>query len=826
MEEQPLNDNPPSETDLAVLVTKLSVEQKVRLLTGASLWRTYDEPAVGLRAMVASDGPVGVRGEHWDERDTSLALPSPTALAATFDEELVARLGGLLAREARRKDVDILLAPMLNLHRSPLAGRHFESFSEDPLLTGRIGAAYIKGVQAGGVAATAKHYVANESETDRLTLSVRVDEATLHEVYLAPFEAAVDAGVWAVMSGYHGIDGITMSAHPLLAEPLKGRWEFDGVVVSDWGALRTAVPTARAAQDLAMPGPESPWADELLDAVRRGEVAETVIDDKVVRLLRLAGRVGALSGPTAVARRSATPDPRDRALLRRAVAAGTVLLRNERDLLPLALPAARGPRPRTIAVLGPGAAAARIQGGGSAGMYPASVVSPLEGILRATAGRATVRHTAGVHVTDRPSPLHAGNARDPRTGEPGVLLRVLDTEGREIHAEHRLSGRILEPAGQPADAGSVELHAVLCPDVTGPWRIEVTGLGHVSLTADDVVVFDEVVPVESTDPAVVHVAPPYRHLTLDLTEGEEVALVVRRRLAQDTGWVVGLAAEAPRRSTEDELAAAVDLARTADVAVVVVGTTEEFESEGFDRTTLALPGAQDALVAAVVAANPSTVVVVNSGGPVAMPWRERVPSVLLSWFPGQEAGDGIADVLFGTAEPGGRLPTTWAARTQDAPVLSTVPVDGVLHYAEGPNIGYRAWAGSDVAPAYWFGHGLGYTTWSYDNVIAPARVAQGQRFAVYVRVTNTGRRAGREVVQVYLSRPGSDVDRPLRWLVGYAAVRASAGETVEAAVLVRPRAVEHWSTDEHDWRTEAGEFRVHAGRSAGDLPLSTTTSVG
>jgi beta-glucosidase len=818
-----LNDNPPSDTDLAVLVTKLSLEQKVRLLTGASLWRTCDEPAIGLRAMVASDGPVGVRGEHWDERDTSLALPSPTALAATFDDELVTRLGALLAREARRKNVDILLAPMLNLHRSPLAGRHFESFSEDPLLTGRVGAAYVRGVQSGGVAATAKHYVANESETDRLTMSVRVAEATLHEVYLAPFEAAVDAGAWVVMSGYHGVDGITMSAHPLLAEPLKGQWAFDGVVISDWGALRTAIPTARAAQDLAMPGPDGPWADELLDAVRSGEVAENTVDDKVVRLLRLAARVGALSGPPVTP--VGGPDAADRALLRRTVAAGTVLLRNERDLLPLALPAPNGPHPRGIAVLGPNATATRIQGGGSAGMFPAAVVSALEGIRHATAGRATITHTGGVYVTDRPAPLHTGNTHDPRNGEPGVLLRVLTADGREIHAEHRLSGRILEPTGQAVDPAAVELHAVLCPDVTGPWRIEMTGLGHVSLTADDVVVFDEVVPMESTDPAVVHVAPPYRHVTLDLTRDRQVTLVLRRTLSGDDGWVIGLGAGAPRRDADAELAAAVDLARAADVAIVVVGTTEEVESEGFDRTTLALPGRQDALVSAVAAVNPSTVVIVNSGGPVEMPWREQVSSVLLSWFPGQEAGDGIADVLFGTAEPGGRLPTTWAATTADVPVLSTTPTDGVLDYAEGVDIGYRAWLAANAAPAYWFGHGLGYTTWSYDNVIAPEQVSAGQRFAVYVRVRNTGRRAGREVVQVYLSRPESGVGRPARWLAGYATVRAAAGETVEAPVIIRPRAIEHWSTEDHDWATEPGEFRVHAGRSAGDLPLSTTTSV-
>nr|BFE88400.1 hypothetical protein GCM10020093_110010 [Planobispora longispora] len=250
--------------------------------------------AIGLRAMVASDGPVGVRGEGWDERNTSLTLPSATAMAATWDEDLVELLGGLIAAEARRKGVHLVLAPTLNLHRSPLGGRHFECYSEDPLLTGRVGAAYIRGVQAGGVAATAKHYVANDSETERLTLDARVDEQTLRELYMAPFEAAVEAGVWAVMSAYNGVNGATMSESPLLAEPLKGEWGFDGVVVSDWGGVRSTVPSARAAQDLAMPGPNPLWEENLVAAVRAGEVPEAAIDDKVRRLLRLADRVGAL----------------------------------------------------------------------------------------------------------------------------------------------------------------------------------------------------------------------------------------------------------------------------------------------------------------------------------------------------------------------------------------------------------------------------------------------------------------------------------------------------------------------------------------------------
>ena len=425
--------------ELDRLVEKLDLERKVRLLTGATVWSTHAEPDIGLRAMVTSDGPVGVRGEGWDERSPSLTLPSATALAATWDDDLVGLLGGLLAAEARRKGVHVLLAPTLNLHRSPLGGRHFECYSEDPLLTGRIGAAYIRGVQAGGVAATAKHYVANDSETERLTLDARVDERTLRELYLAPFEAAVEAGVWAVMSAYNGVNGTTMSENPLLADPLKAAWGFDGVVVSDWGGVRSTGPAARAAQDLAMPGPQGPWGEALVAAVRAGDVPEAAIDDKVRRLLRLASRVGALTGIRGsrppggrprrlprprgagrprpyLAEREATPLPRGpgprpahaeqgdhdpaRALLRRAVAAGTVLLRNEGSRCPW-IPRACAGSPcsgRTPPPPGSRAAAARVSS-------PSPWSSPLDGIRDALSGTAEVVHSPGVNLDDRPTPL-------------------------------------------------------------------------------------------------------------------------------------------------------------------------------------------------------------------------------------------------------------------------------------------------------------------------------------------------------------------------------------------------------------------------------------
>lgn len=807
-----------TDEEIDPLLEKLDAAQKVRLLTGASTWRTYCEPAVGLRPLTLSDGPAGVRGETWDERETSLVLPSPTALAATWDERLLTDLGALLASEARRKGVDVLLAPTLNLHRSPLGGRHFECFSEDPLLTGRTGTALIRGIQSGGVAATAKHFVANDAETDRLSVDVRMDEQTLHEVYLAPFEAAVEAGVWAVMSAYNKVDGVTMSASPLLESPLKSDWGFEGAVVSDWGGVRTLLDTARSAQDLAMPGPHGPWAGGLLAALEQGLVSAEAVDDKVRRLLRLAGRVGALGSPPPVWRPAVAPAAQ-RALLRRAAAAGSVLLRNDAGLLPLDPVGLR-----SVAVIGPHAASAvRIQGGGSAEVFPESVVTPLAGIEEVLRGGATVMYRPGLPPSPRPRPLGRDWSRDPRSGEPGVLVRLLDANGAELHAEHRLSGRIVEPSVVVEGTAAVEIRALVRPTVGGVWTWAVGGWGAISLSVDGRQVLAGTFPLDSDDPTRVHVAPPEHCARAELAAGEEVEVVARRSLTPRSGVATILAAAPPAGDAFAALADAVAAARAADVAVVVVGTTEQSESEGHDRESLDLPDGQDALVRAVVRANPRTVVVVNAGGPLALPWHTGAPALLLAWFPGQEAGGGLADVLFGRAEPGGRLPTTWGAAQDDVPVLDTRPTpEGQLRYGEGLHIGYRAWLRTGTAPAYWFGHGLGYTSWEYEELAAPEVVRAGEGFDVRVRVRNSGRRRGREVVQVYLARSGSAVERPVRRLIGYAAVVAEAGQSAVAVVRVSGRALEHWSAERHGWETEAGNFTLLSGRSAGDLPLAAT----
>jgi hypothetical protein len=373
---------------------------------------------------------------------------------------------------------------------------------------------------------------------------------------------------------------------------------------------------------------------------------------------------------------------------------------------------------------------------------------------------------------------------------------------------------------------TVEVSARFRAPAGGQWRIGFAGVGRLRLSLGGRAAIDEVVLLDNDSFAASFIDPPERFVTRTLAEGDELDLVLVHELAPDLDFakiVVGV--QAPRRPDDEELARAVEAARLADVAVVVVGTDERVETEGRDRVSLALPGRQDELVRAVAAANPRTVVVVNAGAPVLLPWREEVAAVLLTWFPGQEFGNALADVLFGEVEPGGRLPTTWPAREEGVPVLSTRPVDGQLHYAEGLHIGYRAWLLSDERPAYPFGHGLGYTTWRYEAVQAPATAPAGGDVVVAVRVRNTGRRRGKEVVQVYLSRPESAVNRPALWLAGFGVVWADPDEPVVAEILIGARAFQHWSTADHAWRTEPGIFELTVGRSVADRPFARVIAV-
>ncbi|MBV1855924.1 glycoside hydrolase family 3 C-terminal domain-containing protein [Catellatospora tritici] len=772
----------------------LDLDTKVSILSGQDMWSLPAVPEIGLASIVMSDGPIGVRGTQWSAADPSIALPSPTALAATWDPELARRAGNLLGQEARRKGVHVLLAPTVNLHRSPLGGRHFEAYSEDPLLTGAIGAGYVRGVQEHSVATTVKHFVANDAETERFTVDNQVSEKALRELYLAPFETIVAAGAWGVMAAYNKVNGTTMTEHaPLQRDVLKGEWGFDGFIVSDWTAARDTVATVTGGLDVAMPGIGSPWGQRLADAVRAGAVDPELVDDQVRRVLRLAARVGALDGVPPAVPAADRPAPVDGDALARELAARSfVLATNPNGLLPL------DPRPGTVALIGALARDARILGGGSAHVFPHHVVSPLDGLV-----------AAGLKV-------EYATGADPRTKLPAaagpqwtaLTATFRDASGTVLHTTPLGSGQglwmELPPGVTRDELATVEITGRLTPTAAGEHELGIRGVGQFTLTAADQTVFDGVLLPDSNDPGAAFLAPPDRRCPIELAAGVPVDVTLRQQVLLSEGFALialTLGFGEPVASADALLAEAVRTAAEADVAIVVVGTTEQVESEGFDRTCLALPGRQDELVARVAAANPNTIVVVNAGSPVELPWADDVAAVLLTWFPGQEAGHALADVLTGAAEPGGRLPTTWPVREQDCPVLSTTPVDGVLTYDEDDRIGYRAWAGALVAPRWWFGHGLGYTTWAYEQL-----TVHGREAAVTVR--NTGTRPGRETVQVYVDGR----------LAGFAPVTAEPGQAATVRIALPERAFQTW---QDGWQPTPGPHHVTAGPDYATRPLTT-----
>ncbi|MCJ1702808.1 glycoside hydrolase family 3 C-terminal domain-containing protein [Rathayibacter sp. VKM Ac-2926] len=767
--------------------------------------------------MLVSDGPSGVRGEVWDERSPSLNLPSATALSSSWDRSIARRYGAAAAVEARRKDVDVVLGPTINLHRSPLGGRHFEGFSEDPVLTADLAAAYVAGVQENGVGATPKHYIANDSETDRFTVDVRVGDRALRELYLLAFERAiVETRAWLVMSSYNSINGTTATESDLLETPLNSEWGFDGVVISDWTAVRT-VDSARAAQDLVMPGPDGPWGAALVAAVRDGSIEESVVDRKVRRILRLAARVGALEGfEPAVAEPVLVED--GRAFAREAAAAGSVLLRNEGEL-PWDASALT-----SVAVIGHNAREARTQGGGSATVLPEKVVTPLDGV-RAALPQARVDYALGAVVQDGVAPLVLDTITNPVTGEPGQRVRFLAEDGAELFVEDRRATSLVWFGGTAPIAASarVEFSTILTPAADATVRLGFAVAGTARVYVDGALFLEETLAAVGSDLGAALLAPPSVSAPLTVTAGTPVDIRIEYDIVHAEGDLEGALGFTyglePDATPADELIAeAVALARDADVALVVVGTNSAVESEGYDRSSLDLPGQQDALVRAVAAVNPRTVVVVNAGAPVLLPWRDEVAAVLVGYFGGQEMGDAVADVLLGRVEPGGRLPTTWPVAIEDVPVLSTLPTDGELHYDEGIHIGYRAWLRSEVEPAYVFGHGLGYTSFELVSVSTPEPVRGGEDVALLVDVINTGERAGKVVLQAYAERRDSAVERPVRWLVGFESATLEAGASAQIAVTVPTRLLATWNDG---WEYEAGAFTIRLGTSLEDVPLVT-----
>jgi beta-glucosidase len=791
--------------DPAALLATLTLEQKVALLAGADAWHTTGVP--GVPVLRCSDGPAGVRGTSW-VGPHSASFPCGTALGATFDPELVEEVGAALGREARSKGAHLLLAPTVNLHRTPIGGRNFECMSEDPALTAHIATAYVRGVQGEGVACCIKHYIANDTEFERMTISSEVDERTLRELYLVPFEAAVrpvdegGADVRAVMSSYNRINGTYACDHvPLLRGVLRDEWGFDGVVVSDWFGTHSAARSLEAGLDLEMPGPARERGPKLLAAVQAGEVSEARVDESVLRLLRLFEWCGLEADHDGKATPEVTDDsPTTREVIRRAAAAATVLLTNQRGVLPLADTA-------RVALIGPNAERGHIQGGGSARVRAHQPV----GLLGALRDRGLdVTFEKGCSI-DKRLPALRGDFTITYEGADGVTAQQPIDRLQLLWMDDPVPGISRGHFGASVAGNFV-------PDTTGEWTFGLTSVGAAVVRVNGEVVVDLSTPL--TGGAYFGMGSPEIRGTAALVAGETTTISLDYPVSQYAmlrGVMVG--AEAPRVS--DAIDRAVAAAAAADVAVVVVGTNDDWETEGEDRATIDLPGEQDDLVRRVAAANPNTVVIINAGSPVAMPWVDDVAAVMQIWFPGEEVGNSVADVLLGVVEPGGRLPVTIPKRLADTPAYLSHPGDGgIARYDEGLFIGYRWYDARQIEPRFPFGHGLGYTTWSFGAASVQGDTAGGA--TVRVDVSNTGTRSGSTVVQCYVEPPSDGPRRPIRELRGFAKVFLHPGETMTAEIWLPERAFATWDVAAHDWRVPPGDYRVWVGASSRDLTSAGT----
>lgn len=863
----------PSTDGVVGLLGALTLDEKVALTAGVDMWTTRAIERLAIPALRMTDGPNGARGRRWGAGATpALALPTGSALGATWDVDLLREVGAELGRETRARGAHLLLGPTVNPQRAPLAGRTFECFSEDPFLSGALGAAYIAGLQGEGIGATVKHLAGNEAEWQRNSVDSIVDERTLREVYLAPFERCVLAGAVAVMTSYNRLNGDHCTNQSwLLDDVLRREWGFDGIVMTDWWGIVDTARAARAGLDLEMPGPGRAYGAALGDAVRRGDVSEAAVDAVCARLLRVVRRLGPSVGEAPDVGEVARDDETTRSFARRVAASAMVLVKNERDVLPLAIDGVR-----RVAVVGPNAGIVAMMGGGSS-QVRAQHRTPPWLALRARWGEGVeVVHEPGGGTGAEPTPLEPWELTD-ANGRPGLLVEywdntahrgdpVLTQEGDDFRLQY------LGPPGDgvPYPDFSARASATFTAATPGAHELVLRSNAAARLVVDG----HEVVDLTDEPDTDWIGAIREQRWTVDLAEGQHLHLAVELVNASvDTYGRTSLSCVRPVRP--DALERAVAAARDADAAVVVVGTNDLVESEGYDRTALALPDGQDELVERVCAANSRTVVVVNTGAPVAMPWLDRVPAVVQAWFGGQELGGALADVLAGAAEPAGRMPFTVPHRIEDTPTFGNFPGEaGAVRYGEGLLIGHRWYDTRGIDVAVPFGHGGSYTTFEWtDPAVSPGpatrhgagpdattngAAADGATdgggstgVTVEVTVTNTGSRGGTDVVQVYVAPPAdTPLFRPRRELKGFASVHLDPGESRRVRITLDERAFAHWTPEDtaaahHDrvratpfastvpdrvppvgWTVHPGTYELHLARSITDthaiLPVAIT----
>jgi beta-glucosidase len=832
------------------LVASMTLDEKLSMLYGTQDPKSYGEagylagvPRLGIPALRLTDGPAGIRTAQ-----PATALPAPVALASTFSPELAKQYGQILGRDARARYQNVLLAPMVNIVRVPQGGRNFETLGEDPLLAGSLVAPEIEGVQGEGVVATVKHYAFNNQENARMSVSADLDEATMHEIYLPGFEAAVRAGVGSVMASYNKINGTYAAESPfILTDILRGEFGFKGFVMSDWGATHSAVPALRAGMEMEMPSGRN--YSRLEEAVKSGELNMPVVDEAVRRVLWAMDSVGLLSG--AAAARPVPEIPTSTPAARDIAIAGAVLLKNQGSVLPLGREDVA-----SLAVIGPTAKLVLVGGGGSASVRPMHSESPLDVLQRRVGAATRIAYAKGYDVDGEVVPpdvlrpnatlsfldkdalppgstlTWTGSVVAPTTGD--YVFHVQTSGGRgslSFTAQTTTGGQrggggagagggrgaaagagrgAGAPGGPPAGGGFPGMGA---PGGAAPGGLPggamMGGFGGSALlpTADGL--SNSSTPIRLTAGQTVP-------LTVTVSAGGRGAAgPVQARLA----WM----SPALQQARIDEAVRAAKAARVAVVFAYDEGT------EGRDRASLSLPGYQDALIEAVAAVNPRTVVVLNNGAPILMPWVDKVAAILQMWYPGQEGADATIAILLGEASPGGRLPVTFPRRAEDAPTFPPERYPGVNgkgDYSEGIFVGYRWYDKEQIEPLFPFGHGLSYTTFAYSRLSVRRASGRAGGYDVRFTIKNTGTREGTDVPQVYLGPPANaPAPMAVKKLVGFERVSLAPGQSRQVTVHVDAWGLSYWSTADHEWKVASGRRTFMLGSSSRNITLKTEVTV-
>jgi len=794
------------ETRADSLLGRMTLAQKIELIGGENTFYTHPIPQLGIPSLKMSDGPLGVH-----DYGPATAYPGGIALAASWDLDLAERVGAMMGKDARARGVHFILGPGVNIYRAPMNGRNFEYFGEDPFLASRIAVSVIEGIQGQGVIATVKHFAANNEEYGRLEVSSDVDERTLREIYLPAFEASVkEAKVGAVMDAYNPVNGVFMTQNNHLNnEILKKEWGFDGILMSDWGATHDTVAAANGGLDLEMPSAAYMHKDELLPAIEEGKVSTATIDDKVRRILRKAIKFGFFDRPqmdsdipllSQEARQVALEEARE----------GMVLLKNAGNFLPLDRSKAK-----TVAVIGPDAYPAVIGGGGSSLTKPFNAVSYLEGISNYLGTNANVLY--GVDVPPLEEVFEHSGFVTTLGGSGGLKGEYFNNESLEgapalVRTDPHIDfhwGDGSYTANAPVDHFSARWTGYFVPQQSGDYTFYTNSDDGVRLYLDEEQVINDWQRHSETVNSYVRRLEAGKPYKIRLEYFERVGAATVGFGISATELSVALAAKA--------------LAEKADVVILCVGFDSSTETEGADRT-FQLPAGQDELIRQIAGVNKNTIVVLTAGGNVDMSrWIDRVPGLIHAWYPGQEGGTALAQILFGDYSPSGKLPASFERRWEDNAALhSYYPEKGGkrVQYSEGVFVGYRHFDRSTIKPLFAFGYGLSYTTFAYSNLsVTPRDGSLNEPLTVSFDVTNTGPREGAEIAELYVGDPHASVPRPVKELKGFARVNLKPQEAKHVAIRLVRRSFAFYDVDKKDWNAEPGEFLLLVGSSSEDIRL-------